>query len=37
MLIEEEDKLQLQDIKNKILIAIMSVLEGNDEKIYEDL
>ncbi len=37
MLIEEEDKLLLQDIKNKILIAIMSVLEGNDEKIYEDL
>ena len=37
MLIEEEDKLQLQDIKNKILIAIMSVLEGNDEKIYEDI
>ena len=27
----------LQELYNKILIAVMSVLEGNDDRIYEDL
>lgn len=37
-LFEKSDDLnELQELYNKILIAVMSVLEGNDEKIYEDL
>ena len=32
-----DDLNELQELYNKILIAVMSVLEGNDEKIYEDL
>jgi inositol 1,4,5-triphosphate receptor type 1/inositol 1,4,5-triphosphate receptor type 3 len=37
-LFEKPDDLsELQELYNKILIAVMSVLEGNDEKIYEDL
>lgn len=27
----------MQQIYNKILIAIMTVLEGNDDRLYEDL
>ncbi|KAM3129578.1 hypothetical protein pb186bvf_018329 [Paramecium bursaria] len=33
----DDRKDQLQNIYDKILMVIMSALEGNDEKIYEDL
>jgi inositol 1,4,5-triphosphate receptor type 1/inositol 1,4,5-triphosphate receptor type 3 len=37
MLDKPEDFTQLQDFYNKILILMIGVLEGNDEKIYEDI
>lgn len=32
-----EDINNLQEIYNKIIIAAMSVLEGNDDRIYEEI
>lgn len=32
-----DDLQNLHELYNKILLAIMSVLEGDDDKIYEDL
>ncbi|CAD8053653.1 unnamed protein product [Paramecium sonneborni] len=32
-----EDLQELQELQNKILQAVLSVLEGNEEKIYKDL
>lgn len=32
-----EDIQELQELQNKILLAVLSVLEGNEDKIYQDL
>lgn len=32
-----EDIVHLQELYNKIIMAAMSVLEGNDERIYEEV
>lgn len=32
-----EDIVNLQELYNKVIMAAMSVLEGNDERIYEEI
>lgn len=34
---KQDDLWDLYELQSKILLSVMSVLEGNDEKIYEDL
>jgi hypothetical protein len=33
----QEDLVELYDLHNKIILVVLSVFEGNDEKIYEDI
>ena len=33
----QEDLVELYNLHNKIILVVLSVFEGNDEKIYEDI